>query len=145
LDSESVIAATFSKFGVRFSAGGIPNSSVRSKEDFFVYAIKNMFFDGRTAKAVTSWSSVFFDSLDEQKLFELISAEDENTRTIVAALLAMLGKNKDRFRRILNVNPFKERFAPLGEYGNLGNGVFEKYNISAPGLSPEPQKYIKVA
>jgi hypothetical protein len=145
LDSEAVIASTFVKFGVRFSSATSPNPAIKTKEQFFVYAARNMFFDGRTAKAVSSWVSVHFDSLNQIILSDLVKKEDICTQATIASLLLMLEKHCPTLKNILNMDPLKVRLQPLGEFGSLGNKAFDKYNISAPGLSPDPQKYIKAA
>lgn len=142
--SDIGIAATFTKFGVRFSAGGLPDPSVKSKEDFFIYSARHIFLDGRTAKAAISWSFVHFGSLDQDKLLDLVAKENDETRAVIAAILVMLGKSGGSLNKLIEVKPLQSRLTPFGEFGLFGNAAFEKYNISAPGLKPEPEKYIRL-
>lgn len=140
-----VAEATFIKFGIKFSGGGIPDPAVVSREDFAVYAIEAFFCDVRIAKAVTSWMCAHLGSLDESSLSNRISSLSQESKAVFAALLITVGYSGDSYGH-LNLRatePLQIRLAPFGEFGALGSPAFGAFNISTPALSPEPAKYLK--
>jgi hypothetical protein len=141
LDSELVVSATYSKFGVRFSTEGEANPSVRSKEDFFMYSIRHIFSYSRTPKATTTWLSLFFKDLNQVEILERMKREDNTTQAIFISLMEMFNL-RDRFKEITPV-VLKERLVPFMELHGQGNPFFNKYNISIPLLSPNASKYIR--
>lgn len=141
LDSNHVIAATFAKFGIRFEARVEANTTIKTNEDFLIYLLNHAFEDGRTAKAATSWISVFIESLDKNVVLEKIKNQENLVKAIFISILKTV--NKFYLYEEVNAEPLKDRLVPFYELDDQGNPFFNEYNISTPLLSPDVPKYIK--
>jgi hypothetical protein len=141
LDSELVIAATFCKFGVKFSASGDANPTVVSKEEFLIYALNHFFAYGRIPKATISWMSVFLDSLDKDDIIAKLKQCSNMTQIIFEAIVDQLGKKE--FKGLFSPQPLAEIFCPYLDLKDRASPHFKKFNISLPRLEPEVPKYIQ--
>jgi hypothetical protein len=135
------VAATFAHFGVRFSVRDLPDSMVKTNEDFLIYLLNHIFDDGRTAKAGTSWIFVFLEKLDKSIVLEKMQNQSNAVKSIFISILSTLNK-RDLYHEVI-AYPLKERLVPFMELHEQGNPFFNEYNISVPLLSPEVAKYIK--
>ena len=150
MDSESRVGSTFVKFGVLFNTDPYDaDPSVKSPEDFLVFAAENFVMNGRVAKATMTWAEANIQRLDPELVNSKLKLKSSVVQIYTAGIIsqALQSINNDmldkKWRCIIDIPASKERLLPFGEYGKFSNPIFDRFNISMPALRAEPKKYLR--
>ena len=123
--------------------------SVKSPEDFLVFATEHFVMNGRVAKATMTWAEANIQRLDPESVKTKMKLKSSVVQIYMAGIVtqalqsikdAMLDK---KWLCITDIPASKERLLPFGEYGKFSNSIFNRYNISMPALRAEPKKYLR--